>query len=188
MKNNFFRKILSLFITFFKIGAFTFGGGYAMLPLIEREVVENKKWISSEEVIDILAIAESTPGVISVNMATFVGAKIAGFWGAFFATLGVVLPSFVIISIISIFYIEYRDLEFISYAFYGIRAGVIVLILNAIKKLSKHTKLSVVTAIVFGITFLISTFTEINAVFIILAGIIFGVVYYALIKSSEVDK
>ena len=94
------HKNLDLFLTFLKIGAFTFGGGYAMIPLIQREICENKKWISEQEITDIVAISESTPGPVAVNAATFVGYRTNGFVGAFIATLGVVLPSFLIISVI----------------------------------------------------------------------------------------
>ncbi len=96
------HKNLELFLTFMKIGAFTFGGGYAMIPLIQKEVCENKKWLNEKEISDIVAISESTPGPIAINAATFVGYQTAGFSGACMATLGVVLPSFLIISLISL--------------------------------------------------------------------------------------
>ena len=101
MKNKKLSLCFELFITFFKIGFFTFGGGYAMIPLIERETAEKKKWVTDNDILDIIAVAESTPGPIAINSATFVGYKTAGFWGSFFSTLGVVLPSFTIIYIIS---------------------------------------------------------------------------------------
>ena len=104
------RQVVQLFLTFFKIGAFTFGGGYAMIALMEREVVDKRHWITEEDVMDIITIAESTPGVIAVNSATFIGYKTAGFWGAFFATLGVVIPSFTVIFIISLFFLEFKSL------------------------------------------------------------------------------
>ena len=91
------KTLLSLFWSFFKIGAFTFGGGYAMISLIQREAVEVKKWITEDDILDIIAIAESTPGPIAINSSTFVGYKVMGFWGAFCATLGTVIPSFVVI-------------------------------------------------------------------------------------------
>ena len=94
------RKLFELFAAFFRIGAFTFGGGYAMIPLIQKETVENKKWITDDDILEIVAIAESTPGPIAINAATFVGYKVAGFWGAFFATIGMVVPSFAIILLI----------------------------------------------------------------------------------------
>ena len=125
-------KLTELFVTFFKIGAFTFGGGYAMIPLIQKEAVENKNWVSDEDILDIVAIAESTPGPIAINAATFVGYRTAGNWGSFFATLGVVMPSFIIISLIAILLSEFATLKPCVYAFYGIRAGVLALIIKAI--------------------------------------------------------
>ena len=95
------RRLKTLFITFFKIGAFTFGGGYAMIPLIQKEVVDNQKWVTDDDILEIIAIAESTPGPIAINTATFIGYKTCGFFGSFFATLGVVLPSFVVIMIVA---------------------------------------------------------------------------------------
>ena len=100
MKHD-YKRIWPLFWTFFKIGAFTFGGGYAMIPLIQKETVENHKWITDDDILEIVAIAESTPGPVAINSATFVGYRTAGFFGAMFCTLGVVLPSFLIISVIS---------------------------------------------------------------------------------------
>ncbi len=126
------RKLLELFFTFIKIGAFTFGGGYAMIPLIQRETVVNRGWISDEDLIDIIAIAESTPGPIAINSATFVGYRTGGFWGALLATLGVVLPSFIIITAISYILRQFQNIRAVQYAFWGIRAGVLALILKAL--------------------------------------------------------
>lgn len=120
-----------------KIGLFTFGGGYAMIAIIERELVEKKKWIDKKEYLDVIAIAESSPGPIAVNTATFVGYKIGGFFGSLFATIGVVLPSFTIILIISFFYEQFVALEYVGYAFKGIQACVAFLILSAGVKMSK---------------------------------------------------
>jgi chromate transporter len=123
---------LELFWIFFKIGAFTFGGGYAMIPLIEKEVSENRKWVTSEEVLDIVAISESTPGPISINTATFIGYKLSGQLGAFCATLGVVLPSFLCILAVSYVLRQFESAQTVKYAFFGIRAGVLALILRAL--------------------------------------------------------
>ena len=135
------NKLLELFLTFSKIGAFTFGGGYAMISIIEDNCVEKKKWISHEEMMDITVIAESTPGPIAINCATFVGHKIAGLAGAVCATLGVVLPSFLIIFVISSFLDNFLEIEIIAKAFYGIKVAVGILILDAgitmFKKMSK---------------------------------------------------
>ena len=108
------KKILSLFAAFFKIGLFTFGGGYAMVAVIERDLVEKKKWISSEEFSDVIAIAESTPGPLAINSATYIGYKVGGFLGSVFATLGVVLPSLAIIYVISLFFNEFLGLEYVG--------------------------------------------------------------------------
>lgn len=126
------RKYLDLFLTFLKIGAFTFGGGYAMIPLIQRETVDNHGWITNEDVLEIVAIAESTPGPVAINSATFVGHKIGGFFGAASATAGVILPSFVIIYVISFVLRQFEELKAVQYAFAGIRAGVLALIIQAL--------------------------------------------------------
>jgi chromate transporter len=126
------EKLLPLFLTFLKIGAFTFGGGYAMIPLIQKEAVEKRHWIRDEDILDIVAIAESTPGPIAINSATFVGYKVAGFAGSFAATVGVVLPSFLIILGISYVLRQFESLTVVQYAFSGIRAGVLVLIIKAL--------------------------------------------------------
>lgn len=131
------KTVLVLFLTMAKIGLFTFGGGYAMIAIIERELVEKKKWIDKKEYLDVIAIAESSPGPIAVNTATFVGYKIGGFFGSLFATVGVVLPSFTIILIISFFYEQFVALEYVGYAFKGIQACVAFLILSAGVKMSK---------------------------------------------------
>lgn len=125
-------QLLSLFLVFMKIGAFTFGGGYSMIPLIQREITEKRRWITEEELLEIIAIAESTPGPIAVNAATFVGRKVAGVWGAAAATLGVVLPSFLIISALSLVLDRFQRVRWVQLAFHGIRAGVLALILKAL--------------------------------------------------------
>ncbi len=126
------RQSLQLFGIFSKIGAFTFGGGYAMIPLIEHETAEKRQLIDKEEISDIVAIAESTPGPIAINSATFVGYRSCGVLGAAFATLGVVLPSLIIISLIALFLRNVMDNRFVAYAFFGIRAGVLALIAKAV--------------------------------------------------------
>lgn len=128
----------TLFASFFKIGAFTFGGGYAMVPMIQRETVENHGWLKDDEILDMLAIAESTPGPIAINSATFVGYRVAGTLGAASATLGTVLPSFIIIAILSQFITHYTEIRWLAWMFDGIRAGVAVLIVNAVIKFFKQ--------------------------------------------------
>ena len=110
-RKEYFRRLWLLFVTFFKIGAFTFGGGYAMIPIIEKEMCEKHKWLKGEEILDIFAISESTPGPIAINSATFVGYRVAGVFGSMCATFGVVLPSFIIISLISLVLKEFSQMQ-----------------------------------------------------------------------------
>ena len=137
MKDGRLKRCLQLFGVFFKIGAFTFGGGLAMIPLIQREVVENRHWAEEQDIMDIVAIAESTPGPIAINSATFIGYQVAGFWGSFFATLGTVLPSFIIISVISMVLSAFEQNTYVQFAFAGIRAGVLALLVKAVYTMAK---------------------------------------------------
>lgn len=141
MQMNKLKTAWKVFTTFFKIGAFTFGGGYAMIPLIEREASEKNKWVTQDDILNIIAIAESTPGPIAINSATFVGYRACGVLGSAAATLGVVLPSFIIISIIAFVLKQFGDLKAVQYAFFGIRAGVLALVLKALWMMfKKNTK------------------------------------------------
>lgn len=180
---------LILFYNFFKIGAFTFGGGLAMIPLISKIVVEKYHWMTDEEMIDMIAIGESTPGVIAVNTATYVGYKVNKFFGALFATLGVVLPSFIIITIISIFYEKFMAIEVVVWAFKGIKACVAILILNAGIKLIKNVKKNIFSIIVLLIAFLLCLFVPaISTVYIILSGLIIGIIYYSIAEKVNSKK
>lgn len=155
--------LLNLFLTFAKIGAFTFGGGYAMISLIENICVERKAWITHDEMMDITVIAESTPGPIAINCATYVGYKKAGMPGAVIATLGIVLPSFLIIYVIASFMDNFLELKLISAAFKGIRLGVGVLILNAgvtmLKKMHNRPQPLITAACAFAAMLLINLFS-----------------------------
>ncbi len=178
---------IKLFLTFLKIGAFTFGGGYAMIPLISREAVENHKWIEDKDILDIVAIAESTPGPIAVNAATFVGYRVGGVLGAFCATLGVVLPSFVIIYIISFVLRQFQDFKGVQYAFAGIRAGVLALLIKALVSMYKQAPKGLLSYIIMGASFIAAAFLNVNAVLIIIACAIAGIIS-ALIAKKEVAK
>ena len=134
------RRLLALFLSFFRIGLFTFGGGYAMIALIEAECVEKKKWITHDEMMDLTVIAESTPGSIAVNCATYVGCRLAGIAGSAVATLGVVLPSFLILYAISLFLDNFLEIAVVANAFRGIRCAVGLLVLNAGIRLTKKSK------------------------------------------------
>ncbi len=187
-KKSKISRISTLFLTFLKIGAFTFGGGYAMIPLIEKEVVDNKKWISGQDILDIIAIAESTPGPIAINSATFIGYRVAGFWGSFFSTLGVVLPSFLIISAISFVLRQFESLKVVKYAFMGIRAGVLALIVKALVNMYKKCPKGIITYIVAVLSFAVTIFTDVNLVFVIIGCAIFGLVSSFIIKRKEKQK
>lgn len=178
-----------LFITFFKIGLFTFGGGYAMIATVRESVVENKKWLSEEEFLEIIAIAESTPGPIAINMATFVGYKNKGVKGSALATLGVVLPSLIIIYAISLFLEAFMKNEFVAYAFDGIKCAVALLIFNAGLTMFKKVEKKPLPIIVFSLVFILMIATEllaksISTIILIALGGIVGIVAYALLKKE----
>ena len=138
-----------LFLTFAKIGACTFGGGYAMLPILQREVVENRGWATDAELSDYFAIGQCTPGVIAVNTATFVGCKLSGWLGGLAATLGVVFPSIVIIGLLAAFLAGFAGNPVVEHAFAGVRACVCVLIFNSVLKLRKNTIIDLPTTLIF---------------------------------------
>lgn len=176
------KKIFQLFLVFLKIGAFTFGGGYAMIPIIQKEIVENKKWITDDDILEIIAIAESTPGPIAINSATFVGYRVAGFFGAMFSTLGVVLPSFVIILLISFVLREFQDIPAVQYAFNGIRAGVLALLIKALVSMYKKAPKGLISYIVMGASFIITAFFDINVLFVIIGCAVFGLVTSLIVE------
>ena len=161
------KRYVRLFLTFLKIGAFTFGGGYAMIPMIQKEAVAKRHWIRDEDILDIVAIAESTPGPIAVNSATFVGYETAGFWGAFFATLGVMLPSFVIISAIACVLRQFESLQAVRYAFFGIRAGVLALIIKALVSMYRRCPKNLLSCVLMAASFAAAVFFKVNVLLII---------------------
>ena len=144
------KQVLRLFLCMMKIGLFTFGGGYAMIALLEDEFVSRKKWLSRDEFLDMLAIAESTPGPIAINSATFIGFKVGGVFGSAMATLGVCIPSFVIIYTISLFFDAFLSIKYVQYAFKGIQVCVTYLILSAGIKMWKGIKKSLMNILLFG--------------------------------------
>lgn len=191
-KENPIKLLLQLFFAFFKVGLLTFGGGYAMIPIIQREVVEKKKWIPTGEILDILAISESTPGPIAINTATYVGFRVMGFWGSFFATLGLIIPSFSIIFVISLFYKQFMTWTVVSAAFKGLKVGVIILLVMAVFKLSKSVKKDLFGIILFCLTLigmLAITFFQIKipsvSIIFIVMGLLVGIIA-TLITRKEV--
>ena len=178
------KRLWQLFTTFLKIGGFTFGGGYAMIPLIQKETVENKGWITEDDILEIIAIAESTPGPIAINSATFVGYRTAGFWGAVCATTGVVLPSFFIILIISYVLREFQEIKAVQYAFNGIRAGVLALLFKALWTMYKKSPKGWVSYVVIAGAFLATAFLKINVLYVIIGCAVFGIVTSLLVKKE----
>lgn len=172
--------LLTLFITFFKIGLFTIGGGYAMIPLIEREVVERKGWISREDFLDLLAIAQSAPGVFAVNISIFIGYRMRKSIGSIFCALGTVLPSIIIILAIALFLGNYRNNQIVENVFKGIRPAVIALILTPTIRLASKAGLNKWTWWVPVVTALLIWWLGVSPVWIIFATIIGAILYYIL--------
>ena len=186
MKHD-YKKLLPLFWTFFKIGGFTFGGGYAMIPLIQKETVENKKWITDDDILEIIAIAESTPGPVAINSATFVGYKTCGFLGAVCATLGVVLPSFVIILAISYVLDAFQEIKAVQYAFNGIRAGVLALLVKALVTMYKKSPKGWSAYVVMAAAFVLTAILKVNVLFVIVFCAVFGLITASIAK-KEAEK
>ena len=187
------KEYLSLFLTMLKIGLFTFGGGYAMIALLENEFVAKKKWIEKDEFLDMAAIAESTPGPIAINAATYIGFKNAGIVGSIIATLGICIPSFVIIYAISLFFDAFLSLTLVAYAFKGIQICVVYLILSAGLKMLKQMKKTAFNIIIILITLIcmvvLSLFAvKFSTIFYILISGAFGVVVYFLGKLKKEEK
>lgn len=165
---------LELFYVFFCIGAFTFGGGYAMLPMFQKELVEKHGWVTEEDLIDYYAIAQCTPGVIAVNTATIVGYREKGFLGGVVATFGVVLPSFIIITVIAALLNNFADYAVVKYAFVGIRACVCALILNAVVKLAKKAIVDKITLAIAIVVFLLMCFLDLSPIILVVAAALVG--------------
>lgn len=183
------KTLFKMYLTFARIGGFTFGGGYAMLPMLQREVVEKYKWATSDELLDYYAIGQCTPGVIAVNTATFIGYKLKGIPGAIFATLGVVTPSVIIIGIIAAFIRNFRDLEVVQWAFSGIRAAVVALILSAVIKIGKKSIVDIFTVLIFLLTAVLSFVIDISpVVFIVIAAVAGLVINLTGLRKAKEDK
>ena len=186
---------LTLFLTFFTIGIVTFGGGYAMLPMIQEQVAA--RWgdlISEPQLVDFVAVSESTPGPFAINMATYIGSVVGGeqggfMWqvfGSFCATMGVVLPSFVIILALSFVLQEFQALRAVQYAFFGIRAGVLALLLKALWTMYKKSPKGWPAYVVMGLSFLLTAVFSINVIFVIIGCAIFGLVTSRILQKGEV--
>ena len=178
------RELLDLFFTFARIGGLTFGGGYAMLPMLQKEVVERRGWATNEELMDYYAIGQCTPGIIAVNTAPFIGNKTRGVVGGVVATLGVVFPSLVIITIIAAFISNFADLAVVKNAFAGIRVCVFVLILNAVVKLGKSSIKDAVTLGIFLLVLIGSLLLDVSPIIFVLIAAVAGIAAHLLLKKG----
>ena len=180
------KELIELFLAFARIGGLTFGGGYAMLPMLQREAVEKKGWVTEEELMDYYAVGQCIPGVIAVNTAVFIGTKAKGLAGAIAASLGVISPSIVIIVAIAAFIQSFSELPIVQNAFAGIRIGVCVLILSAVLKLFKKAIIDKFTFGLFAVVFALSIFTDISPIlFVILAAIAGIAVHVFFLKGGK---
>lgn len=175
-----------LICAFMRIGAFTFGGGYVMLPLIQKEIVDKKRWATEEEIMDYYAVSQCTPGIIMVNTATFIGYYLKGIPGAIVATLSVVTPSIIIITLIASILTTYSSLAIVQHALAGIRVAVCVLVLNAVIKLWKNGIKDAYGIIVFAFVLAAVSFTSISTVIIVILSAVAGLIYTTLKQRGQV--
>ncbi len=178
------HQLLGMFLSFFRIGAFTIGGGYAMLPLIEREFVVERKWVTPEEIVDIFAIVQSVPGVIAINTSIFIGYKVRGPLGAVIAAAGMILPSFFIILLVAALLVGFQENPYVQRAFGGVRAGVTALILLAAVKLGKAVMKSRLAVAVAVLSFVAIVLFDIHAIWIILSAGVLGYLLYGIRKAA----
>ncbi len=169
------HDLLQLFLIFFRIGAFTFGGGYAMIPILEREFVTDRGWITSEDMLNYVAIGQSTPGIIAVNMATFIGYRRRGFWGALVATLGVITPSLIIISVIAAFISNFSEYVYVQKALSGINISVAVILVSAVWDLGKKSVTDMVGLALAVIAFIAVVVFKVNSIWLILFALVVGI-------------
>lgn len=188
------KELLSMFLAFARIGGLTFGGGYAMLPMLQREVVEKNHWATEEELMNYFAVGQSTPGIIALNVATFVGYKKRGIPGAIFTSLGVVFPSLVIILMIAMFLSNFLEIQWVQHAFNAIRVCVTVLVFNAVVKLwngsvaDKTTrKIDIFALLIFLLTFVLNVFFNLSPVILVFLSGGLGVAF-SLLKEMKRRK
>ena len=168
------KELLDLFWTFAKIGSITFGGGYAMLPIIQREIVEKKKWATETEVMDYYAVGQCTPGIIAVNTATFIGYRLKGIAGGIFATLGVIFPSLVIIMLIAAFLKNFAEFSVVQHAFGGIRVAVVALIISSVIKLWKSSVKNYIGIIIAVMAFILGAVLQLSPIYVVIGAAIVG--------------
>lgn len=179
------KEFFELYFLFFKIGLFTFGGGYAMLPMIQRELVEKKGYATNEEIIDYYAIGQLTPGVIAVNVSTFIGMKRKGLLGAVFSTLGMITPSIIIISLCALVLNSISSNIYVKYAFSGIRTAVCALVIKAVIPVTKRGVRDMFTAILFAAAFILPAFFSVPSVYVILICAVSALIFKQIKKEAE---
>ena len=177
MGGDFMKIIFEIFLSIFKIGAFTFGGGYAMIPLSEQEVVNNKKWLNKDEFMDVLVVAQSLPGAMAINASIFLGYRIAGILGAISALIAVILPSFIIIILIAAFFMQFRNNYYVNAAFMGITAAVPMLVLVGAISLAKGIPKNLRSLITILISLIVLIFFHINPVVVIIVSGVYGAIF-----------
>lgn len=179
------KALLDLFWAFAQVGITTFGGGYAMLPILQREIVEKRKWATENELMDYYAIGQCTPGIIAANTATFIGYRLHGIAGAMLATMGLVFPSLVIITLIALFLTNFADIIWIKHAFAGIRVCVCVLILNSVMKLGKKSIVDYRCIIIFLVILALALLTTVSPVILVICA---GLAGFLLKPGSDKEK
>lgn len=179
--------LVKMFWSFFKIGAFTFGGGYAMIPLIQEEVVSQQGWISEEEFMDILVISQTFPGALAVNCAIFIGYRLKGLKGGIISLLGVVLPSFSIMLLIANVFMAFRNNTYVNAGFKGITAAVPVLVLSGVISMSKGVKKNMTNGIIIGVALIALIIFDINPVIALIIGAIYGIIFLRDKGASNCD-
>ena len=186
-KANRFKTYVSLFASFFKIGLVTFGGGLAMLPILKRDLVDSKGWLTEDEILDYFAIGQSTPGIIAVNVATFVGYKRAGVIGSIFSTSGIVFPSLIIITLIAAFVSNFNELVWVQKALKGINVAVSVLLVKAVFSFGKKTVFDLCTFFIAALSFVLMFAFNVQGVWIVIGSALLGWIFQT-IKSRRVLK
>ncbi len=179
------RKLFEMFVTFAKVGIMTFGGGYAMLPMLEREVVNSKKWATSEELLNYFAVGQCTPGIIAVNTATFIGYKNKGIPGAVAATAGVVFPSLIIIMLIAAFLQNFAEIDAVRHAFAGVRAVVTALIIQAVVKFFRSGVKDLTGFVIFVLAFVLAGIFGISSVYVVIGALVVGLIAGRLGRCRE---
>lgn len=179
------KELMDLYIAFFRIGGLTFGGGLTMLPMLKHELVESRNWITEEELIDYYAVGQCTPGIIAVNVSTFVGYRRKGIPGAIFSTLGMISPSLIIVSILALFLEQFMNNETVAHAIGGIKVVVCALMLSTVTTMAKKTVKNVLSAIICIVAFALAMFTPAKSVILVIAAGLFGVILYKTGRYKE---